>query len=103
LEIAIITKVPGENIHAGIIFLTVISRRTQGNHFSSKLVARRSLPVEICAIKLVFKASFGITVIKRYPLEIILRNLNSNSYFQGNLGEPIMLHIFMLVAFFSSS
>jgi hypothetical protein len=32
--------------------------------------------------------------------DIFTGNLTSNSYFHGNLGKPILLHLFLLGAFF---
>jgi hypothetical protein len=47
------------------------------------------------------QGSHGITVINKIPhQDISTGNLIYYSYFQGNLGEPYLLHISLLGAFF---
>jgi hypothetical protein len=51
LEITVGNKFPRENIPAGTLFLTILSRGTEENHIFWELVARKKGLVEIRAIK----------------------------------------------------
>jgi hypothetical protein len=39
----------------------------------------------------------------RFPVKIFMQEPISNSYTQGNLREPVLLHVYLLGAYFSSN
>jgi hypothetical protein len=61
------------------------------------------LSAEIRAIKYLPIGFPILTVSKEVPSESILAGILFQSYFQVNLGEPILLLVFLLVAFFTSN